>query len=91
MNFQRSIEKTIARIIIGAVKAPTAVRRLFMAFGRKITSTWQPLVSQKGSERGDSADGSQGAGVPAPLKPRPPMLSAAAAKALPELGEEEVA
>jgi hypothetical protein len=88
MNLQRSVEATLAKIVIGAVKTPMVVRRMFIALGRKIISPWRGLVSEKGSQRGGPDDGSEGVGVPAPLKPRPPMLSAAATKTLPELGED---
>jgi hypothetical protein len=88
MNLQRSVEATLAKIVIGAVKTPMVVRRMFIALGRKIISPWRGLVSEKGSQRGGPDDGSEGVGVPAPLKPRPPMLSAAASKALPEPEEE---
>jgi hypothetical protein len=91
MNLQQSIETTFAKMVIGAVKTPMVVRRLFVALGRKIMSPWRALVAEKGSRRGGSEDGAEGVGVPAPLQPRPPMLSAAAAKALPGPGEEEVA
>ena len=90
MNLQRSVEATLAKIVIGAVKTPMVVRRMFIALGRKIMFPLRAFVSEKGSQRGGPDDGSEGVGVPAPLKPRPPMLSAAAAKALPELGEDPV-
>ena len=90
MNLQRPIEELLVKILIGAVKTPMVVRRMFIALGRKIMFPWRAFVSEKGSQRGGPDDGSEGVGVPAPLKPRPPMLSAAAAKALPELGEDPV-
>jgi hypothetical protein len=90
MNLQRSIEELLVKILIGAVKTPMVVRRMFIALGRKIMFPWRAFVSEKGSQRGGTDDGSEGVGVPAPLRPRPPMLSAAATKALPELGEDPV-
>jgi hypothetical protein len=91
MNLQRLAEDTIARMVIGAVKAPTAVRRLFITLGRRIMSAWRPSVSHAGSDDESSDDGTQGAGVAAPLLPRPPVLAAAAANALPGPGEEGTA
>jgi len=91
MNFKRSIKKTLARIIFGVAHAPMLIPRLFVAMGRRIRSSWRALVIPQGRKRGGPDDGSQGAGVTARLKPPPPVLSAAAATALPEPGEYESA
>lgn len=65
------------------------IPRFFVSLSRKIKSALRALVLPKGKPRRGPDDGSQGAGVPARLKPPPPVLSAAAANALlePEANE----
>ena len=87
MKLQRSVEKTLAKIVIGGVKVQMLIPRLFVALG----SSLRAGVFPKGGKRGDPSDGLQGAGVPARLKPPPPVLSAAAAKVLPQFDEREAA
>jgi hypothetical protein len=67
------------------------IPRFFVALGRRIKSALRLLVSPKGRKRGGPDNGSQGAGVLARLERPPPVLSAAAANAFPEPGEEEAA
>ena len=91
MSFHRFVEKTFAGIVLGVASAPTWILRMLVALGRKLRSGRRPLVSPRGNNRGDPDQGSQGAGVPARLKPPPPVLVAAAAKALPGPGDEAAA
>jgi hypothetical protein len=91
MKLQPFVQGAIARIIVGVANAPMMLPRLFVALVRKLRSSWRALVIPQGRKRGGPDDGSQGAGVTARLKPPPPVLSAAAAKALPEPGEYESA
>ena len=91
MNLQRLVENAIATMVIGAVKAAPAFLRLIVTLGRRMAAIWRPLASPKGGSPGNSDDGSEGAGATAPLRPRPPVLSAAAASALPEPDEDAAA
>lgn len=88
MNLSRSVEGVLIEVVIRVVKAQMVVPRFFAAVRRKIRSALRALVSPKGRKRGDPEDGSQGAGVPARLKPPPPVLSFSAMKAFPEPDEK---
>ena len=65
------------------------LERTFSGIILGVWSLWRALVSPKGSS--GPGEGTQGAGVGARLRPRPPVLSACAAQALPEPGAGEAA
>jgi len=56
--------------------------------GLRLGASWRALFPAQGKTGGEAGEGPPGAGVPAPLKPPPPPLVSAAARALPEPGAE---
>ena len=72
-----------------AMKFQHFLERVFSDIVLGIWSLWRAVVTPKAS--GKPGEGSQGAGVAAKLKPRPPVLSASAAEALPDPGVGEAA
>ncbi len=84
MNAQRFIQTSVGRLIYSVANAAMFAAGVFAALERMVRSLRSGSIYSKGGKRGGPDDGTQGAGVTARLKPPPPVLTAAAAKALTE-------
>ena len=91
MNFQGFLARTLTRAAVRAASAPSIIPRAFAGFGMTMRALWGALFSKESPRRRGPDDGFQGAGVPARLRPKPPVFSASAARPLPGPDESEAA